>query len=74
MPPTWRRDLAVLAREVTGEAMPHLDRDWDREQDEYVRLQALVLPAADLDGFLSAQPNSWANTRGRSTARREGDT
>ena len=73
LPPAWRRDLAVLAREVTGEAMPHLDRDWDREQDEYVRLQALVLPAADLDGFLSAHPNSWVNTQGRSAARGEGD-
>ncbi|MFJ1599458.1 hypothetical protein [Streptomyces sp. NPDC088261] len=59
--PQWRRDLYKLAREQSGEAEPHLDRDWTSEQEKYDAVMARLQDVSRLDEVLNTHPRSWRN-------------
>jgi len=65
LPPLWRQRLAELAREISGQEMAHLARDWDAEQRRFEALQAHVRPADQLEDYLRTHPNSWHNVQSR---------
>ncbi|NNG34923.1 hypothetical protein [Nakamurella aerolata] len=63
--PAWLRDLADLSREVTGERLEHLDRDWDAMTSAYEEFRAHVQHDDALDATLEEHPNSMRNVRDR---------
>ena len=65
--PAWREQLAKLAEEISGQAMPHLHRDQEAEQRDFEAIQANVLSADQLEDYLRDHPNSWDSVRRRTT-------
>ena len=61
--PWWRQRLYELAPQITGSEMPHLERDWTIEQEQYEELQQKVQLAADLTDRLQSDPRSWDNLK-----------
>jgi hypothetical protein len=61
--PWWRERLYELAPQITGSEMPHLERDWAVEQEQYEELQQKVQLAADLTDRLQSDPRSWDNLK-----------
>jgi hypothetical protein len=61
--PQWRQRLYELAPEITGSEMPHLERDWATEQQQYEELQQKVQSSADLVNRLRRDPRSWDNLK-----------
>jgi hypothetical protein len=72
--PAWRRDLYRLAGELSGEAMPHLERDWEQENRKYQEMQDRVQQVERLHAHLAEHPLSWDNLTGRgpSQGRKDG--
>jgi hypothetical protein len=52
-----------LAREITNSDMPHLDRDWAAEQQQYEELQKRIQTAAHLNETLHHDPRSWLSLK-----------
>ncbi|NEC92315.1 hypothetical protein [Streptomyces sp. SID12501] len=61
--PGWRRDLYELAREQSGEALPHLDRDWTTEQETYDTVMSRLQDVSVLEEVLNNHPHSWRNLK-----------
>ncbi|MFJ4271748.1 hypothetical protein ACIP29_14455 [Streptomyces coelicoflavus] len=61
--PVWRRDLYELAREMSDEAMPHLERDWDAEQAHYDAVMANLRDRRYLKGQLRTHPRGYDNLK-----------
>ncbi len=61
MDPTWLRNLSDLAREVTGQEMPHLDRDWTARQIQFDLFRSKIRHDSELDEALESDPNSYRN-------------
>ncbi|MGW5096017.1 hypothetical protein ACWEQ1_15000 [Streptomyces nodosus] len=61
--PAWRRDLYDLAREMSNDPMPHLDRDWVAEQAHYDAVMANLRDRRYLKGQLRAHPRAYANLK-----------
>ncbi|QUC61955.1 hypothetical protein IOD14_37185 [Streptomyces sp. A2-16] len=59
--PAWRRDMYDLAREMSNESLPHLDRDWEAEKAHYDAVMANLRDRRYLKGQLSTHPRSYAN-------------
>ncbi|MEV0536205.1 hypothetical protein [Kitasatospora sp. NPDC050463] len=59
--PNWRQELSQLARDLSGEPMEHLDRDWQAEQERFKVLLAKVRSADTLDEALRNHPRSFHN-------------
>ncbi|MGH3856178.1 MAG: hypothetical protein ACRDR6_22360 [Pseudonocardiaceae bacterium] len=62
IPASWRTDLYELASKVLAHDPPHLDRNWEQEQDNYNIFQRRVQAASRLDERLDQHPASWRNT------------
>lgn len=63
LPPNWRQELYELAEEVSGRDLPHLAREWDREDARFRALVERIRRANELDEALDAEPSSWRNVR-----------
>jgi hypothetical protein len=63
LPPQWRQDVYELAREIIRADLPHLERDWAKEQAKYEQLQERVQSAANLTETLRRDPRSWTNLK-----------
>lgn len=63
--PEWLKELFELSREVTGEALEHLDRDWDGMRSTYDDFRKHIAHDDALDEFLESHPNSVQNIRAR---------
>lgn len=61
--PAWRKDLYDLAREISGEPMTHLDRDWEAEKDHYDAVMANLRDRRYLKGQLRTHPRAYANLK-----------
>jgi hypothetical protein len=59
--PQWRQYLYDFARRVSGQDMPHLERDWEEQQRFYEELARKVQSADHLDDHLRQSPFSWDN-------------
>jgi hypothetical protein len=59
--PQWRRDLYELAREQSGDAEPHLARDWAAEEEKYDAVMGRLQDVSTLDEVLNTHPRSWRN-------------
>ncbi len=64
--PNWRQSLTELARKVTGLPMEHLDRDWDAERSQFVRIRESVMTSEQLNTTLLDHANSFDNVKRRS--------
>jgi hypothetical protein len=63
IPPAWRRDLHELAREISGDPMYHLDRDWEAEQEHYDAVMANLRDRKYLKGQLRTHPRAYNNLK-----------
>ncbi|MFF0428992.1 hypothetical protein ACFYUJ_31940 [Streptomyces sp. NPDC004520] len=61
--PSWRKDMYELAREMSGDSMPHLDRDWDAEHAHYDAVMANLRDRCYLKGQLRTHPRAYNNLR-----------
>lgn len=61
--PTWRKDMYDLAREMSNESMPHLDRDWEAENAHYDAVMANLRDRRYLNGQLRTHPRAYANLK-----------
>jgi hypothetical protein len=59
--PRWRESLYDLAQQVSGTEMPHLARDWEKEQSYYEALKQKVQEVSSLSEHLQKSPSSWDN-------------
>ncbi|WP_406504305.1 hypothetical protein [Streptomyces sp. NBC_01602] len=65
--PAWRRDMYDLAREMSNDPMPHLDRDWEAEHAHYDAVMANLRDRRYLNGQLRAHPRSYTNLKPQGT-------
>lgn len=63
--PAWRKDLYELAREMSNEPMPHLERDWGAEQVHYDAVMANLRDRRYLKGQLRTHPRAYSNLKPR---------
>ena len=61
--PAWRQALYQFAQQTLGTDLPHLERDWQSEEEAFTRLSQRVREAAELDHELRTNPSSWHNLR-----------
>lgn len=59
--PEWRRDLYELAEVIFTRPLPHLQRDWDTEQERYDALMARIRDESEAEEVLRSHPLSWSN-------------
>lgn len=65
LPTAWRRDLYDLARKMSGDYMPHLERDWQDEESRHQKFLENIKNASEMDETLRNDPGSWHNLRPR---------
>ena len=73
-PTWWRQTLHELARLVLDHEMPHLDRDWEAEDQTHRAHLDAILPIDQLKEVINTHPNSQVNVRKRAAAAREDAT
>ncbi|WP_331768912.1 hypothetical protein OG948_59380 (plasmid) [Embleya sp. NBC_00888] len=61
IPPEWRQELFALARALSGDAMPHLERDWEQERTRFESVLSRLRDANELTETLRTDPRSWDN-------------
>ncbi len=61
--PEWRQDMYELAREMSSTPMPHLDRNWQAEQEHYDAVMANLNDRKYLKGQLRTHPRAYANLK-----------
>lgn len=59
--PRWFEDLVGLARELTGEPLQHLNRDWEAERAKFDEFVRRIHSAGDAQVVLANHPQSFQN-------------